>query len=87
MSADEDMGLEEQTIAQEYRREGWWVFAFTALCLGIAMYYELRAGIAAIGIFVLMSLGIIERRLYDLCVRVRRTNLLLRELLKNANNE
>ena len=75
-----NMGEDEQAIGNGYKL-GWQLLAFIPFGM-VALGLDLRwivAGSTAIIIFHLHEAG---GRLYDLCIRLRRTNLLLNERLK-----
>jgi len=76
--APKDMGDDEQTIADGYR-SSWKVSIVAAAIIGAATYYgEVKHVVAAGAFITFVAVTAAEGRLYDLCIRLRRTNELLR---------
>lgn len=72
-----DMAEDEQRIADSYRKN-WWIVLANALPLGAVAYQgDLKAIVATGFILVIMAIYGAEGRLFDLCIRLRRTNVLL----------
>ncbi len=75
--APHDMQEDEQAIAKGYRSWGW---NFLALIpFGVAYYASIEYVVAASAFVVVLFLNSVEARLYDLCIRLRRTNSLISE--------
>lgn len=75
----ETMPEDEETIAKGYRQGQYYALAATAAPL-VGAYYLDTKGVIAIGLSVaLVLLNDMGSRLYDLCIRLRRTNILIKE--------
>jgi hypothetical protein len=68
---------DEREIARSYRNWPWFLVP-AVIPLGVAWFADEKM-VIAVGFAAVILLGLhIEGRLHDLCVRLRRTNLLLR---------
>ena len=90
--APEGMGEDEQVIAKHYK--DWIVWVPPVVPLAAAHFVEVKWVIALGVAAIAPALIAVEQRLYDLCIRVRRTNELLRatdadqrEQLKNLGTQ
>jgi hypothetical protein len=78
----EDMGEDEQRIAAGYRN-GWRAPIGSALLIfGVAYFSELKWVLAVGFVSLVIAINGTESRLYDLCIRIRRTNVLLLQAQK-----
>jgi hypothetical protein len=75
----ETVADDEQQIADGYRG-GWKVPTIAAVVLGATAHYsETKFVVAVAAFFIVAAVCFAEGRLYDLCIRLRRTNILLRD--------
>jgi hypothetical protein len=78
-----DMHDDELRIAKGYKPD-FWFYAMRLLTVGAVAYFFDVKWVIAVGILILVeSIQGLADRLYDLCIRARRTNVLLRE--RNSN--
>jgi hypothetical protein len=76
------VGEDEEVIGKSYRL--WPQYLVPAVIpLGVAWFADAKWVIAAGFALIIMLAPQIDGRLHDLCVRMRRTNLLLREIRGN----
>lgn len=74
-----DMAEDERRIGRGY--QNWLMSALAGAPFMVALFADTK-WVVAIGFFVgIMALIGIEARLHDLCIRARRTNILLNERL------
>jgi hypothetical protein len=78
--APETMEEDEHKIADGYRTRSLVYLGFVPLIL--AFFFELKFVVAAGIVIAVLALNDISARLYDLCIRLRRTNVLLNNLSK-----
>jgi hypothetical protein len=75
----EDMGEDEHRIASGYRK-GWGMAVGACAPIAIVAYFADVKWVLVVGVAeILWAISNVEGRLYDLCIRMRRTNLLLRD--------
>jgi hypothetical protein len=75
----ETMADDEQQIADGYRA-GWKAPVIAGVVLGATAYFSDTKDVVAVGAFLIVAaVCTVEGRLYDLCLRLRRTNILLLE--------
>jgi hypothetical protein len=79
----ESMADDEHVIAAGYHR--WELLVLGAIPIIVAFFAETKWVVAAGFAIVLIWAYQTEGRLYDLCIRARRTNLLLKNL--NSNDD
>lgn len=81
--APRDMQEDEHRIGSGYRL--WVIPALVAIPLIVAYFIgDLKWVVAASACVAIIQLNEIGGRLYDLCIRARRTNLLLAAAIKNT---
>jgi hypothetical protein len=67
------MGEDEQTIGKGYKKQGSMIVALVVLG-AIAHYLDMKSVIAAGFLMVIGAISFAEARLYDLCIRLKRSN-------------
>lgn len=77
----EDMAADEQKIGKAYQLHLALVYA--AIPFGVAYFCDLKWVVAASAAVVIAQAHESGGRLHDLCIRLRRTNLLLKERISN----
>lgn len=81
-AAPADASEDEVKIAKGYRSQ-WNVIAAGLILWAVSIWG--RENLMAVGFFlVVVALMAVEARLYDLCIRVRRTNLWLGDLCQET---
>ncbi len=78
----ENMREDEHRIAAGYRK-GWALAVTSCIPMAIVAYFSDVRWVLVVGVLTLVgAIYTVEGRLYDLCIRLRRTNILLRDGLK-----
>src|SRR5262245_22776526 len=77
--APENMAEDEHRIADGYRSS--WKYSFVAGgTLGVVAHYAETKWVVAVAAFLIISVLLgLEGRLHDLCIRLRRATMLLRD--------
>jgi hypothetical protein len=76
-----DMGEDERAIGKAYQLNLTLVYA--AIPFGVAYFADLKWVIAASAAVLIVQGHEAGGRLHDLCIRLRRTNILLRDRISN----
>jgi len=77
-----NMAEDEEKIGSGYQQ--WMSFLYGAILFFVASRWELK-WVVAVGVTILaVQLHEAGGRLHDLCIRVRRTNILLRDRFRSA---
>lgn len=82
-----NMSEDEQVIAKGYRNKTYFFLAI--LPLAIALFFDTKYVVATAAFLIIIIMNDVEARLYDLCIRIKRTNTIISqtEKIKSPTNE